>query len=119
MSWPPHSWRRGTRSRQGGEGRRRPGAGQTEPVYRPRRRGHGRQPGTRGQGQDLAGIKATVRTYRTIRIQVGQHVLTAADPIPDELHQALEAVNRARGSLHYRNFAQEIPGVWMSEAASD
>ncbi len=36
----------------------------------------------------------TARRYRTIQIQAGPHTITAADPIPDELRQALEAYQR-------------------------
>jgi hypothetical protein len=32
------------------------------------------------------------RRYRTIEIQAGDHVITAADPIPDDLRQALDAM---------------------------
>jgi hypothetical protein len=35
----------------------------------------------------------TARRYRTIEIQAGDHVLTAADPIPSDLGQALDAIN--------------------------
>jgi Transposase DDE domain len=35
----------------------------------------------------------TARRYRTVQIQAGDHILTAADPIPDDLHQALDAIN--------------------------
>src|SRR3984885_4726521 len=33
------------------------------------------------------------RRYRTIQIQAGQHTVTAADPLPDDLRQALNAIN--------------------------
>jgi hypothetical protein len=36
----------------------------------------------------------TARRYRTIQIQAGPRTITAADPLPDDLHQALEAINR-------------------------
>jgi transposase len=36
----------------------------------------------------------TARRYRTIEIQAGQHTITAADPVPDELRQALQAITR-------------------------
>jgi transposase len=36
----------------------------------------------------------TARRYRTIETQAGQHTVTAADPIPGELRQALEAITR-------------------------
>jgi Transposase DDE domain len=35
----------------------------------------------------------TARRYRTVQIQAGTHVITAADPLPSELRQALEAIN--------------------------
>jgi hypothetical protein len=41
----------------------------------------------------------TVRRYRTIHIQVGEHVITAADPLPDDVHQILEAI-KTRAATH-------------------
>jgi hypothetical protein len=38
-------------------------------------------------------VKAA-RRYRTIQIQAGQHTITAADPLPDDLRHALDASNR-------------------------
>jgi hypothetical protein len=35
----------------------------------------------------------TARRYRTNQTQAGQHVITAADPLPDDLRQALNPVN--------------------------
>jgi transposase len=35
----------------------------------------------------------TARRYRTIQIQAGQQTLTAADPLPDDLRQAITAIN--------------------------
>ena len=35
----------------------------------------------------------TARRYRTIQFQAGDHVITAADPLPDELRIAIEAIN--------------------------
>jgi len=32
----------------------------------------------------------TVRRYRTIEIQAGDHVITAADPLPPDLHEVLD-----------------------------
>jgi hypothetical protein len=37
----------------------------------------------------------TARRYRTVEIQVGRHTITAADPLPDDLRQALERIHRA------------------------
>ncbi len=36
----------------------------------------------------------TARRYRTIEIQVGPHTITAADPLPDDLHHAIETIAR-------------------------
>src|SRR6516164_383414 len=35
----------------------------------------------------------TARRYRTVQIQAGRRAITAADPIPDDLRQALDAIN--------------------------
>ncbi|VBA33553.1 hypothetical protein LAUMK21_05055 [Mycobacterium pseudokansasii] len=35
----------------------------------------------------------TVRRYRTITIQAGQHTIAAADSIPDDLAQALAEIH--------------------------
>lgn len=41
----------------------------------------------------------TARRYRTIQIQVGDRIITAADPIPDDLCAALTKINNARSSV--------------------
>ena len=35
----------------------------------------------------------TARRYRTVEIQAGGHTITAADPLPDDLHQALNTIH--------------------------
>ena len=42
-------------------------------------------------------IKKFVRTarYRTITIQAANHVITAVDPVPDDLRAALSSINNA------------------------
>jgi hypothetical protein len=45
-------------------------------------------------GWSIRKFVKTARRYRTIEIQAGDHVLTAADPIPGDLAQALDAINR-------------------------
>jgi hypothetical protein len=45
-------------------------------------------------GWSIRKFVKTARRYREITIQVGQQTITAADPIPDELRQALNAINR-------------------------
>jgi transposase len=47
-------------------------------------------------GWSIRKFVKTARRYRTIQIQAGLHTITAADPIPDELHQALETINASR-----------------------
>jgi hypothetical protein len=43
-------------------------------------------------GWPIRKFMKTARHYRTIEIQAGQHTITAADPIPDDLCQALNAI---------------------------
>ena len=47
-------------------------------------------------GWSIRKFVKTARRYRTIRIQAGTQVITAADPLPGELRQALEAINANR-----------------------
>ncbi len=54
-----------------------------------------REPGFLQGAAAGAQIIRTARRYRTIQIQAGQHVITAADPLPDDLRQALEAITHA------------------------
>jgi hypothetical protein len=44
-------------------------------------------------GWSIRKFVKTARRYRTIQIQAGQHTITAADPLPDDLRQALNAIN--------------------------
>jgi len=37
----------------------------------------------------------TARRYRTVEIQAGRHTITAADPLPDDLRQALKRIHFA------------------------
>jgi transposase len=59
------------------------------------------------KARDLAGLRTgwsirkfvkTARRYRTIEIQAGRQTITAADPLSDELSQALDAITRGSGS---------------------
>ena len=47
-------------------------------------------------GWSIRKFVKTARRYRTIQIQAGDHVITAADPLPDELRQAIEAINSSQ-----------------------
>jgi hypothetical protein len=42
----------------------------------------------------------TTRRYRTVQIQAGHHTITAADPLPNDLRQALDAINHASRPAH-------------------
>ena len=42
----------------------------------------------------------TARRYRTIQIQAGDHVITAADPLPDDLADALSKISNAPRGAH-------------------
>jgi hypothetical protein len=44
-------------------------------------------------GWSIRKFVKTARRYRTIQIQAGDHTITAADPIPDDLRHALDAIN--------------------------
>jgi hypothetical protein len=44
-------------------------------------------------GWSIRKFVKTARRYRTIQIQAGDHIITAADPVPDDLRQAIDAVN--------------------------
>jgi hypothetical protein len=44
-------------------------------------------------GWSIKKFVTTTRRYRTITIQAGDHTITAADPIPDDLHTALHAIH--------------------------
>jgi hypothetical protein len=35
--------------------------------------------------------------YRTIHIQAGNHTITAADPLPDDLREAIQRLHAADG----------------------
>ena len=50
-------------------------------------------------GWSIRKFVKTARRYRTVQIQAGQHVITAADPLPDDLRQALDQIH-SRGATH-------------------
>src|SRR5579875_1147101 len=51
-------------------------------------------------GWSIRKFVKTARRCRTIQIQAGPHTITAADPLPDDLRQALEAINNAGQPAH-------------------
>jgi hypothetical protein len=44
-------------------------------------------------GRSTRKFVTTIRRYRTITIQAGDHTITAADPIPDDLQTVLDAIH--------------------------
>jgi hypothetical protein len=44
-------------------------------------------------GWSIRKFVKTARRYRTIEIQAGRQMITAADPLPDDLRQALEVID--------------------------
>jgi transposase len=51
-------------------------------------------------GWSIRKIVKTAPRYRTIEIQAGRQTLTAADPLPDDLRQALDAITRSSQGAH-------------------
>ena len=49
-------------------------------------------------GWSIRKFVRTARRYRTIQIQAGNHTVTAADPLPDDLRQALDHIHRDKGA---------------------
>jgi transposase len=47
----------------------------------------------RRTGWSIRKFVKTARRYRTIQIQAGQHLITAASPLPDDLRQALDQIH--------------------------
>jgi hypothetical protein len=44
-------------------------------------------------GWSIKKFVKTMRRYRTIHIQAGEHTITAADPLPADIHTALETIH--------------------------
>jgi hypothetical protein len=51
-------------------------------------------------GWSIRRFVKTARRYRTIQIQAGPHVIAAADPLPGDLRQAIEAISHASRPAH-------------------
>jgi hypothetical protein len=49
-------------------------------------------------GWSIRKFVRTTRRYRTIEIQAGAHTVTAADPLPDDLRNALDRIHDRRGA---------------------
>ena len=48
-------------------------------------------------GWSIRKFVRTTRRYRTVQIRAGQHLLTAEDPLPDDLREALALISRHEG----------------------
>lgn len=48
-------------------------------------------------GWSIKKFVKTMRRYRTVEIQAGAHTITAADPLPPEVHTALDAIRAHQG----------------------
>ncbi len=44
-------------------------------------------------GWSIRKFVRTARRYRTIEIQAGDHLITAASPLPDDMRQALDQIH--------------------------
>jgi hypothetical protein len=49
-------------------------------------------------GWSIRKFVKTARRYRTIQIQAGPHTITAADPLPDDLRQAIDHIHGRAGT---------------------
>jgi hypothetical protein len=47
----------------------------------------------RQTGWSIKKFVRTARRYRTVKIRAGKHTLTAADDLPDDLHEALAKIH--------------------------
>jgi hypothetical protein len=51
-------------------------------------------------GWSIRKFVKTARRYHTIQIQARRQTITAADPFPDDLRQALETITRSSRAVH-------------------
>ncbi len=61
-------------------------------------------------GWSIRKFVKTARRYRTIQIQAGPHAFTAADPLPDDLREALERIHRPASTSPRRAFPGSATG---------
>jgi hypothetical protein len=52
-------------------------------------------------GWSIRRLAGRARRYRTVQIQAGDHVITAADPLPDDLRDALSKITSTPCGAHY------------------
>jgi hypothetical protein len=60
-------------------------------------------------GWSIRRFVKTARRYRTIQIQAGDHVVTAADPLPEDLATAIESVKREPVRTNLSQFRCDDP----------
>jgi hypothetical protein len=51
-------------------------------------------------GWSIRKFVKTARRYRTIQIQAGDHIITAADPLPDDIRDVLNNISEAGSGAH-------------------
>ena len=51
-------------------------------------------------GWSIRRFVKTTRRYREVVIQAGDQLITAADPLPDDLHDAIQAISTPPGTVH-------------------
>ena len=51
-------------------------------------------------GWSIRKFVKTARRYRTIEIQAARQTITAANPLPEDLRQALEAITHGSPGVH-------------------
>jgi hypothetical protein len=61
-------------------------------------------------GWSIKKFVRTARRYRTIDIQAGGHTITAADPLPADLRDALEAISQASHRAHLPACGASVQG---------
>jgi transposase len=49
-------------------------------------------------GWSIKKFVRTARRYRTIQIRIDDHILTAADPLPDDLRHAIKTIHADSGA---------------------
>ena len=64
-------------------------------THRVRRAGRHRTGSRHQTGWSIKKFVRTARRYRTVTIQAGRQTLTAADPLPDDLAEALAKIGSA------------------------
>jgi hypothetical protein len=61
-------------------------------------------------GWSIRKFVRTARRCRSIEIQAGDHTITAADPLPDDLRDALDRIHRSSGAHSYEAARQAFAG---------